>query len=68
MQQPRKIPLAEQRAGLRWAIEILGPLTQSLVAQKKIAEDSVQRVEELRAIEATLDFLARPDVELRRRA
>ena len=67
MQQQRKIQLAEQRVGLDWAIDILTPMTRSLVAQKKIPEDSVQRVEELQAIRATLEFLARPDVELRRR-
>jgi len=68
MQQPRKIPLEEQRNGLDWAIGILAPLTRSLIAQGKLPEDTCQRVEELTAVKATLDFLARPDVELRRKA
>ena len=65
--QPEKIPLPAQQEGLKWAIELLDPLVKSLLAQGKINASAEAQIAKLKAVEKTLEFIARPDVELRRR-
>lgn len=67
MLRPPRIELSAQRVGLRWSIDTLEPLVLSLRAQGKIDESVEHRLAELKAIEATLEFLSRPDVEIRKR-
>lgn len=69
MQRPNtKVRLEDQRAGLDWAISVLQPLINSLLAQGKIDEGSRVHLDHVIAIQGTLEFLSRPDVEIRRRA
>lgn len=63
-----KVPLNQQQASVQWALQHVEPVAQSLTAQNRMTPEEADRlVTGLRGAVATIAFLQRPDVEVRKR-